>query len=549
MNPRLVITSWDGEKRTFELTGERVTLGRSIANQLSFPEEKALSRRHAAFEREGERWIVEDLASRNGTFVNELPVAGKHPLSDGDRLRIARLRLIYEEPRPDREVSFESSGLPPIDSTQMTSLETIIARVEGPRAVEEARSAKGWKSVSSALLRVGRELAGRRPLSELFEIILDLATDAAGAERGVLLTLEDGRLRPQARRGDEFRISNTVRDKVIEEKLSLIVQDVRIDPAWESHQSIVAAGIRTLMAVPLQTEERVIGMLYLDSAGGKKRFTTEDLELITVMANVAAIRIEGERLAEVERAKEFLDKELAQAAAIQRQCLPEGPPRVAGLDIAGYSEPCLTVGGDYYGYFPRADGRLTVVVADVAGKGMPASLLMMNLQARVQVLSAELSDPAEIVGRLNDTLREICPANRFVTLFLAIIDPVGGEIAYSNAGHEPPLLVRASGRVDTLTEGGLIVGLFPDLAYEGGRARMETGDCLALFSDGLSEAMDPSKKEFGVDRIAALFQQRGDASAAEMLERVDENVAEWLAGRPAHDDLTVVVLIKTPGRE
>jgi serine phosphatase RsbU (regulator of sigma subunit) len=383
-----------------------------------------------------------------------------------------------------------------------------------------------------------------RPLEELFGIILELATEAIGAERGVLMTLEPDGLRERARRGRSFRISQRVRDRVLDEKVSLIVPDTRLEEEWQLHQSIVSQGIRSLMAVPLQTDDRVIGLLYLDSPGAVRQFTAQDLELITVMGNVAAIRIERERLAEVEKSNQLLENELRQAAEIQRLCLPDSPPLVEGLDVAAHSVPCRTVGGDYYGYFDAPDGKLCLVVGDVAGKGMPASLLMMNLQARVQVLAQEVSDPGVMAEKLNRSLLGICPSNRFITLCICILDPTSGEFRYCNAGHERGLVLGADGSRAELDVGGPIIGLLKDVDFESGKGRLEPGGALVLFSDGVTEAMNPEGEQLGQERLAALLEQCDGSSAAEMVGQVEECVGGWLCGAPAQDDVTVVAVIK-----
>ncbi len=536
------------DDRVVPLRGERLTLGRSVNNELSYPEQKALSRQHAVFTREDVGWAVEDLDSRNGTLINDAPLASKRPLKSGDRIRLASLELVYEVSQPlsrTTDVTFESSDMPGLGTgAQVTDLRAILARSQPSGTVIGAPDTRPLTTATSALLKIGRELGAYRPLEELFDTILELAAATVGARRGLLMTLDDEKLAVRARRGDDFRISKGVRDKVLEEKLSLIVADVAVDPAWESHQSVVGQGIRSLMAVPLQTDERVIGLLYLDSTGSARNFTADDLELITVMANVAAIRIERERLGEVEKAQQVFESELRQAADIQNQCLPGEPPEVLGFDLAGFSRPCRTVGGDYYGFFPRADGQVCVVLGDVAGKGMPASLLMMNLQARVQILAEDIDDPAEIARRLNQTLFPICPGNRFVTLFVSLLDPLTGAMSYCNAGHEPPLLVRAQGEVEMLTAGGPIIGLFPELAFERGHVRLEPDDAVVLFTDGITEAFNEERTEFGTERISGVFATRENAGAKETLERLEELVKEWLAGVPAHDDVTAVAVVR-----
>ncbi len=217
----------------------------------------------------------------------------------------------------------------------------------------------------------------------------------------MLLTVEKGSLVVQASRGDGFRISTAVRDRVLEGRASVLVRDTSLDEALRMRHSIVEQSVRTLMAVPLQTDNQVIGLLYVDSPQFARQFSSDDLNLLTVMANVAGIRIERERLAEVEQAERLMAAELEQAAEIQRQLLPASAPALPGLDLAGYTAACRTVGGDYYDFLEYPDGRVGIVIADVAGKGMPAALVMASLQAKVQALADTPGSIAELVGRLN----------------------------------------------------------------------------------------------------------------------------------------------------
>lgn len=524
-----------------------LTLGRSLEAEISFPEEAGLSRSHVAFERgDGDTAVVRDLSSLNGTWVNGERISGRRELRNGDSVKVAGLTIAYEQVEKSAAptVTFDA----PAESTfsgseQVTNLQTILHR--SATTTSSAGALDSRRIVAEALLRVGRELARNQPLSELFQTILQVAIHALGAERGVVVTLQDGEPVVQAHEGGALRISQRVRDRVLQEKVSLIIRDVEVDPNWESHDSLVAQGIRSVMAAPLQTDEEVIGMLYLDSSGASgRKFDVQDLELMTVMANVAAIRIERERFVEAQRASELLAAELRRAEEIQRQCLPEHPPQLDGMDLAASTQPCYTVGGDYYDFVPTKDGRLAVVLADVAGKGLSAALLMMNLQARVQVLAAELTDPAAVVQRLNEMLLPVCPASRFVTLVFGFLNPSTGEFHYTNAGHEPPLLLRPGGGLELLEAGGPVVGMLPGLQYETGLCVLGPSDALILFSDGLSEARGPGGEEFGPERIAEAFRASGEVAASTKLRALGGRVGEWLGGSSFHDDMTVVTVIR-----
>jgi serine phosphatase RsbU (regulator of sigma subunit) len=295
------------------------------------------------------------------------------------------------------------------------------------------------------------------------------------------------------------------------------------------------------MAAPLQTDDRVIGMLYLDS-GQTSEFTTEDLELITVMANIAAVRIEHARLAAVERRRELLEKELAQAADIQMGCIPETAPAVPGFELAGMTLPCRTVGGDYFDYVPRSDGKLVFLIADVAGKGMPAALLVMNLQARIQALAETADDVGRTIGRLNRMIKAVCPANRFITCFLALLDPATGLMHWANAGHEPAMLLRRRGAVETLRAGGPPLGVFEDVTHETAVCKIEPGDRLLLVTDGVTEAVDPKHEDFGTRRVEELLVEHIDGSSDGLVDALSGAVGKWTGDDSPHDDVTVVTL-------
>jgi sigma-B regulation protein RsbU (phosphoserine phosphatase) len=297
-----------------------------------------------------------------------------------------------------------------------------------------------------------------------------------------------------------------------------------------------------MLAVPLQTNDRVIGLIYVDSPHLIREFSREDLNLLTVMANVAAIRIEHARLNEIEEAERAMAKDMQQAAVIQQGLLPEKAPVAQGLDIAGRTKACRTVGGDYYEYLAFPDGRIGMLVGDVAGKGMPASLLMSSLQARVQVLFEDADDLARKIGRLNKAVCSNCPDNRFITFFMGILDPKTGEFVYTNAGHNLPVLVRETGEFELLNEaGGIILGILPMAVYKEARTTLNPGDTLVLFTDGVTEAADPTDDEYGEERLAALVGSMKDRPSEEIVEAIHNAVAAFTQGAPAADDITVVV--------
>src|ERR1700730_11677476 len=304
----LLVQTPDGKTRRLPLDRDCFMLGRASTNELCYPEDVGLSRQHLAVERDGGVWAVRDLNSKNGTFVNGVRIAEPYVLGPNDRVTAGHLTLEFADRvlPPENTVVFVEGAAPTVVTT------TVAASLAG---VEEIKGGAHMR----ALIRAGRELAGNMPLTELCNLIMNLSIEAVGAARGVLMTLEGDELVVRAARGDGFRISSTVRDRVIKEKASLLVRDARLDEAFAERMSIVQQQIRSMVAVPLQTDDRVIGLIYLDSPHFVHEFSKDDLSLLTVMANVAAIRIEHTRLAEVEQTERMHAKELEQAGEIQRR--------------------------------------------------------------------------------------------------------------------------------------------------------------------------------------------------------------------------------------
>ncbi|MBZ5583250.1 MAG: SpoIIE family protein phosphatase [Acidobacteriia bacterium] len=543
MARELVIQCPDRQMRTVPLIGQRLSVGRSSAADLCFAEDAGLSRQHFAFEVEGDDWTVQDLGSKNGTYVNDLALKGRLVLRPGDRITAGHLIIVYSpaDGRAQEGVVVFEGGAPP-DSP---STSTVITSLEGAhQTIVLERADPRTSAPMQALIRAGQELAEYRPLAEMFPVILDLAVQGVNAQRGVLMTLEGGTLVPKAHKGDGFRISTAVRDRVLNDKASILVRDAQLDEAFKGRMSIVEQKVHTMMAVPLQTKERIIGLIYVDSPFVLREFTKDDLSLLTLMANEAAIRIENARLAEIEAADRIMQRELTQAAEIQRRTLPDTAPQMPGLEVAGYNAACRTVGGDYYDFFPYPDARVGLALGDVSGKGMPASLMAMALHARVQVLAEEPLDLGAFMTRLNKSTCVKCPSNRFITFFFCVLDGGTGALSFASAGHNPPVVVRAGGQAQTLEGGGPPLGILPLAPYCEMKARLDPGDVLAIYSDGVTEANDVDQQEFGEERLIEVLRQHRGESAESILKAVNDAVAAFAAGAPQADDITLVVAKK-----
>ena len=541
MPHELLVEPEGAPPRTIRLESGRITVGRSSENEISYPDDPVMSRRHLVIERVDDDWWIEDLKSKNGSQLNGDRLTGRCRLREGDRITVGRLTLVFDNTHQmgDQTVVFVEEE--DIDSGNTTASTSVTVRPEDVEAALAKPETAGVVRIQ-ALVEAGRQLSEHRPLAELFPMILDLATKSVGARRGVLATLEHGELVVRATRGDDFRISRAVRDQVLNEKKSLLVLDTSQDEMLRASMTIVQQRVRSLMAVPLRTADKVTGLIYVDMPDLIRPFTTDDLTLLTVLANTAAIRIEHGRLVEVEHVERLMAKDLEQAVEIQRRLLPREPPHVPSLDIAGSSVPCRSVGGDYFDYMPMADGRLAVMVGDVAGKGMSAALLMSSLQARVQILAEEDDPLGKLVTRLNKSVASACPDNRFITFFMAAIEPATGEFSYVNAGHNPPFLVRAAGTVERLTEGGPILGVLRNIVYDEGRGKLNLGDVLAIYSDGVTEATNRADDEFGDDSLQREILAHRHESADMIAAAIDKAVHAFVGDAPPADDLTLLVV-------
>jgi serine phosphatase RsbU (regulator of sigma subunit) len=539
----LAIDSLKAATVRVHLEKDQYRLGRASSNELAFPADQKLSREHLVFELVDGIWTLRDLKSRNGTYINGLRITGPTRLAHGDRITAGHLSIRYDLRNEFKDA--KANDVKFIEQDFKVAKPSVSLNLKS--ALEKSTDLVGRPTLENthlgALVRAARELAGHSALDKLFELVLSFSLESVKASRGVVMTREQsGDLRIRAIRGEGFRISRTVCDLVTKEGKSLLVRDARSDRDFASRTSIVAQEIRSILAVPLQTDEVVIGLVYLDSLNLVREFSIEDLNLVTVMANIAAIRIEHARLAEQEQLRKLLDRDLERAAEIQRQLLPSQAPKIAGFELAGYNAPCQTVGGDYYDFLTYPDGCVAVLLGDVSGKGLGAALLMSNVQARAQVFFESEEDLAVRVSRLNRSLAVNCPGNCFITFFIGVLNPLNGDLIYCNAGHNSPLLVRRNNKVESLEATGIPLGISRHARFEERCCRLERDDVLILFSDGVTEAHGvDAEKEFGEDRLVSAVQRKRDLSVDDIIEEIKSEIVSFSGTAPASDDITLVL--------
>jgi sigma-B regulation protein RsbU (phosphoserine phosphatase) len=298
------------------------------------------------------------------------------------------------------------------------------------------------------------------------------------------------------------------------------------------------------IVVPLVAPGRLAGLLAVGARPGSRPVAPEDLDFAAALVRQAQAALEAARLHIVRLEKERQDRDLVIARGIQLGLLPKTSPRVAGFEIAGESRSCLAVGGDYFDYVPLQGDRLGLVIADVSGKGTPASLMMASVHAWLRALAG--SEPAaRVLERLNRFVYSSTEMSRYVTLFYGELDPRTRRLVYVNAGHVPPFLVRAGGGEERLRSGGPVLGLLEEVTLEPGEVELGTGDLLAAVTDGVTEATSPADQEFGDERVRQALAAQNGSGAQATLAGLIAAVDGWAGPAGCSDDLTALILRAT----
>jgi len=545
---RLQITPAEGAPFDYPLRGDTLVVGRAMDADLTLSD-PFLSRRHSRFFRTGTDLFVEDLGSRNGTIVNGQAIQQATLVRPGDVVKISNSVIAVLADAPARPPEPADDFL---DGTVFRRASELLDRQSAPAAANAAdlrRYAERLKLLNEVHQALGRSLT----LEELLELILDRAFDHLRPDRGAILLKEtDGGYRPAASRSslggpEGLAFSRSLVREVAEKGMAAIVFDVQADERFAAAQSMLLSGIRSLVAAPLLDPEGSLGLIVLESRAGVRQFSEEDLELLVSLAAVAALHLRNLALALEAAERRRLQEELALARRIQVALLPDRLPQVPGWELYGGNIPSRGVSGDYYEVVTRGEGRECVLmVADVAGKGMAASLLTVSLQALSTGPIEDGLPPDEICARLSRQLYRRTPPEKYATAFLGILEPATGRLRYTNAGHNPPLVLRAAGTAEELGSTGVPIGLLPQATYSAAETILGPGDVLVLYTDGLVEAADPETNEYGLERLQEVcLNARGET--CEGLARIlGRDLEEFARGVPFADDRTLVLARRLP---
>jgi sigma-B regulation protein RsbU (phosphoserine phosphatase) len=554
----LIVKYPDRAAEHFQISRLRMTIGRSARNDLCIPDPFA-SRVHAEVRNEGDEYFLQDLGSANGTLYNGSVVEAPVTLTRGGRIQIGETEIVFNDSAFPLSsgatmITDNSSSIPEATIALSSADRTtsgLFEAIEGARTREDSAPRPAKQIDLLALIsKVGVALLASVTLNETLEQIVALVFEAVPADRCMImmrdakspeLKVAVARLRDRAGEVGEIRISRSVIDEVVTNGKSVLTSDAQADPRFMGG-TVMLQGVRSVLAVPLGVGANVFGIIYADSPLSDNRFTEDHLKLLTTLASVAAIRVENARLTEEQMERERLEREQQVASEIQQRFLPAAAPQIEGWELQGISFPCYEIGGDYYDFIQREDGRLIVALGDVSGKGTAAALLMSSLHAAIHAQTDTHDSIAATIGAVNRYLVESIPPNRFVTLFYAELDPKKGSLTFLNAGHNPPLIVHAGGTMEQLAAGGLPLGIMSEAEFREGRTQLRPGDVLVIYSDGVSEAVNPNGEEFGPTRLYEVVARNLDASASGIRDRIESAVTKFCQGTPAADDITLVIV-------
>ncbi|HEY3391628.1 MAG TPA: SpoIIE family protein phosphatase [Lacipirellulaceae bacterium] len=539
--------------RRFDLDGELSIIGRSA--ECEFPlDVPAVSRRHAAILQDRGRFFVEDLHSRNGTFLNDQRVSQRTALRDGDHLVICDQEFRFYSGERSPEDELEASGVAELvddEDTTQANRASVVATFDVSGGSASWRLSAKPEVKLAALLEISHNLAKTLSVQEILPKILDsLFKIFVQADRGfvVMRAKADGPLVPVAvksRRSDDderMRISRTIVEEAMKSRKAILSHDAATDERFGMSQSIADYSIRSMICAPMiGSDGQALGVIQIDTLNQRARFSDEDLEVLAGVASQAAVSIDNAKMHEQVLAQRSLQRDLELARRMQRTLLPSKPPQVDGYFFFDYYQAARQVGGDYYDYVNLPEGRFAIIVGDVAGKGVPAALLMARLSADVRFALATERDAAKAIQQINEMFVIRDTHDRFVTMIAAVVNPRTNELTVVNAGHMAPLLRRHGGKVEEIGDeaAGLPLGVLPGYEYCSHSHILEPGDVVTIFTDGFSEAMNNQRELYGLDRLKMQLSSPV-VDVVDFGQHILEDVSRFVDGFNQVDDMCLV---------
>lgn len=552
----------DGQAIPHSLTGQGSVLGRHPECEIQI-NSNMVSRKHARVFAQDGAFYIEDLGSGNGTFVNSRKIEAPTALNHEDRIKLGPILLRFESDQPVARPGSPTvvPRKPVLDPMSTIGVDlgdddegdgaTIMGQTDGVSGF--GRLEVQPEAKLKAVLEISRSLAGTVDLQAILPRMLDtLFNIFPHADRGCVLLKDNvtGRMIPRAmkhrRAGDDetVKLSRTVLKTVLEQKAAVLSADATNDARFEASESISNLTIRSMMCVPLLSlAGEPMGVIHIDTQNAFNQFKNEDLDLLVAVAGQAALSYESAKLLVTAMEKAKQDSEMGIARDVQHALLPEEMPSVPGWEFFASYDSAQAVGGDYYDCMRLDDNRVCIAFGDVAGKGVPASLVMSRLSSVVMNVMAFLSDVGEAAARVNNQMCAKAVEGRFVTFVLGVLELDSGKFTHINAGHMPLMVRKADGSIVEIGEAeiGCPLGVMEDYPYDVIEYVLAPGEMAVIYTDGVSEAMNPNSDLYGMERIREIVAGCNSGSAAELGKTLREDVRRHAAGRDQNDDITMMV--------
>jgi sigma-B regulation protein RsbU (phosphoserine phosphatase) len=544
--PRLVVVDPNGSRRDVAIAIFPFRIGRQAGNELTLRDSR-VSRQQAQITDVSGTMVLEDMGSSHGTFVNGEKIV-RHELKVSDQIDFGV---------PDSyRVIYVGEG---------ATIDELVERIEAPAPAEAGARELHHLGV---LLDVARSLSSGLSLEDILSSVVDAAIAVTRTERGVLLLanpagqLETAVARNSQRgtlRPEEMQVSQGVVKRVASSRRELIVGDTIADAAdagrMNQGESITRLDLHTVVAIPIDKkpvieaidatvaarQSELLGILYLDSRAPSSTFSALDREVVRTLAHEAATLIENARLFAAGRVKARLDHDIEIASKIQQGLLPKELPNLPHVAMAGSTLACYSVGGDCFDVIELDRGRHGFFLGDISGKGIPAALLATLLQGIFYTTASMDIALTAVFSRVNRYLCERAGGDRYATVFYGVLDKMGA-FEYVNAGHVPPLIRRSSGAIERLDLASFPVGMFPEAEYESAAVKLEKGDFLVIYTDGVSEAVNVKTEMFEEERLQDLLKNFTGQTVEELAEAIRESVRLFSEGAAQSDDITILVV-------
>jgi serine phosphatase RsbU (regulator of sigma subunit)/pSer/pThr/pTyr-binding forkhead associated (FHA) protein len=559
-----IVASGAEANRKHELTGAECVMGRLPECQIVITT-GSVSRQHAKVTQTGGDFFIEDLKSRNGTFVNDRPLADqeRRRLINGDRVKICDIEYVFHasvEPlssaaaptvtAPSGREATRQWPAGEIFEPQGVGSSTVMGRLDVSSSRLPLHVTSSPETRLQAMLEITQSLAKTLALDEVLPQVLNSCFKIfLQADRGlIVLKSDNGQLIPRwtkTRRDNQdetIRISRTIVNRVIDSKEAVLLADAANDSAFSNSQSVADLRLRSAMCAPLiDSAGKAFGVLQIDTVDQRARFKQDDLEIMSSIASQAAIAIDNAQLYDQALRQKALQRDLELAREVQKGFLPDASPDFPGYEFFHYYQPAEFVGGDYFDYIPLRDGRLAIIVADVVGHGIAAALLMAKLSAEARYSLVSEPDLSAALARLNNRITAL-GIEKLITMVLVVLDPRSHKLWVMSAGHMAPIVRRSSGQVEEPGDGngGFPLGLMEDSDYEIVETTINPGELFVLYTDGINESCAPSGDQYSTDRIRAFVSKSSDSPAHLGKRLVDDVRSNMGPDAPQEDDMCLV---------